>query len=252
MKKLLNLHAFKQDPFGFIIDAIITIVVNLVIPIPLAGTFVSSLRGPALGCLASLLLLGLFMLVTIGTIILSPFLVSSSFLQQLTSNLVIPSNIAADDSFIETSIPVQNPFGGVGMSYTTVTAYYLDPNYFLQFGRVHTGVDLVPTETYFENSKTYKETHQIVIFSTINGSVSHFIDEYGGETVEVTNSENTLKAVFVHFSKVLVNSGVTIKAGTPIGIMGKTGFVTGEHVHYEIRIKNGNSWGITDPLQYIQ
>ena len=199
MKKLRNLHAFKQDPFGFIVDTIITIVVNLVIPIPLAGEVVSSLRGPALGCLVSLLLLGIFMLVTVGTIILSPFIISSSFLQQLTSSLVVPSNIAADDSFLETSIPVQNPLGGSGMSYTTITAYFLDPNYFLQFGKVHTGVDLVPNDTYYTNSKTYKETHQVVVFSTINGSVSHFIDEYGGETVEVTNDNNSLRAIFVHF-----------------------------------------------------
>lgn len=252
MKKLANLHAFKSDPIGFILDTIITIVVNLVIPIPLAGEVVSSMRGPALGCLVSLLLLGIFMLVTVGTIIMSPFIVSSGFLQQIAANLVVPSNIAADDSFLETSIPRQNPLGGVGMSYTTITAYFLDPNYFLQFGKVHTGVDLVPNDTYYANSKTYKETHQVVVFSTINGSVRHFIDEYGGETVEVTNSDSSLKAIFVHFKTVFVNSGATIKAGTPLGIMGKTGFATGEHVHYEIQLKNGNSWGITNPLQYIQ
>lgn len=252
MKKLANLHAFKNDPFGFIIDTLIAVVVNLVIPIPLAGNIVSSMRGPALGCLVSLLLLGIFMIVTIGTIIISPFLVSSSFLQQVTSSLVVPSNIAADDSFIETSTPVQNPFGGSGMSYTAISAYFLDPNYFLHFGKVHTGVDLVPNDSYFKNSKTYKETHQVVIFSTINGSVTHFIDGYGGETVEIINNENSLRVIFVHFSKVFVNSGDVIKAGTPIGIMGKTGFATGEHVHYEIRLKNGNSWVLTNPLQYIQ
>ncbi len=252
MKNLSKLHAFKQDPFGFIIDTLIAIVVNLVIPIPLAGELVSTLRGPALGCLVTLILLGIFMLVTIGTIIMSPFIVSSSFLQQITSSLVVPSNIAADDSFLETSIPSQNPLGGAGMSYTNITAYFLDPNYFLQFGKVHTGVDLVPNDTYYANSKTYKETRQVVVFSTLNGSVSHFIDGYGGETVEVTNDTNSLKAIFVHFKTVFVNSGATIKAGTPLGIMGKTGFATGEHVHYEIQLKNGNSWGITNPLQYIK
>lgn len=251
MKKLANLHAFKNDPIGFILDIIITIVVNLVIPIPLAGEVVSSLRGPALGCLVSLLLLGIFMIVTIGAIIMSPFLVSSSFLQQIAS-IAVPSNIAADDSFIEASIPRQNPLGGAGMSYTGITAYFLDPNYFLSFGKIHTGVDLVPNDTYYQNSKTYKESHQVVVFSTINGTTKHYIDQYGGETVEVTNNENTLKAIFVHFSKVFVDSGASVKAGTPLGIMGKTGFATGEHVHYEIQLKSGNSWGITNPLQYIQ
>lgn len=252
MKKLHNLRELKNDPFGTILDGLIAFVVNLVVPIPLAGNVVSSLRGPAIGCLVSILLLGLFMIVTVGTIIMSPFIVSSSFLQQITAQFAVPSNIAADDSFIETSIPHQNPLGGVGMSYAAITAYFLDPNYFLHFGKIHTGVDFVPTDTYYKNSKTYKETHQVVVFSTINGTVRHYVDGYGGETVEVTNDEQSLKAIFVHFSTVFVNTGATIKAGTPIGIMGKTGFATGEHVHYEIQLKNGNSWGITNPLQYIQ
>jgi murein DD-endopeptidase MepM/ murein hydrolase activator NlpD len=252
MKKLLNLREFKNDPFGFILDTIIGFIVNAVVPLPLSGELVSTLRGPAIGCFLSMLLLALFMLVTIGTIIMSPFLVTSDFLTRITAPFVVPSNIASDDSFIETPIPHQNPLGGVGMSYVAITAYFLDPNYFLHFGKIHTGVDFVPTDTYYKNSKTYKETHQVVVFSTINGTVRHYVDGYGGETVEVTNEQQSLKAIFVHFSTVFVNSGAVIKAGTPIGIMGKSGFATGEHVHYEIQVKSGNSWGITNPLQYIQ
>lgn len=252
IKRLNKIKAFQSDPLGFIADVLIMVIAHLFIPIPLAGKALQSFRGPVLGCLGTLIILAVFMLVVVGTLILSPFIVSSSFLQRFTTFAPSTLNISFDDSFFETSIPQQNPFGGPGMSYTSITAYFLDSAYLLHFGRIHTGIDLVPTETYFSTSKTYKETGQIAIFSTINGTTSHYIDQYGGETVEVTNTEQTYRVLYIHFKKVLVDSGQTVKAGTPLGIMGKTGRATGEHVHYEVRIKQGNSWRPVNPLGYIQ
>ncbi len=250
MRKIINAAQFKNDPIGTILDLLIVAVANLVVPVPLTPEMVRSLRGPVLGILASLFLMVLFMIITIGSVILSPLLLNSSFLQQLTSGLT-PSNIASDDSFSETTVPIQNPFGGQGLNYTTITAHFLDSNYFLNFGRIHTGMDLVPNESYFKNSKTYKETNQVVIFSTINGSARYYIDQYGSETVELVNAEQTAKVAFLHLSKVLVSGG-TIKAGTAIGIMGKTGLATGEHLHYEVRLRDGSSWRAVNPLNFIQ
>lgn len=251
MRKIINTAQFKNDPIGTVVDLLIVAVANLVVPVPLTPEMIRSLRGPALGLLASLFLMVLFMIITIGSVILSPLLLSSSFLQQLTSGIGISSNIASDDSFFETAVPRQNPFGGQGLNYTTITAHFLDSNYFLNFGRIHTGMDLVPNESYFKNSKTYTETNQVVIFSTINGSARYYIDQYGSETVEVVNAEQTAKVAFLHLSKVLVSGG-TIKAGTAIGIMGRTGLATGEHLHYEVRLKDGSSWRAVNPLNFIQ
>ena len=121
------------------------------------------------------------------------------------------------DVYKRQAVPLQNPFGGQGLTYTTITAHFLDSNYFLNFGRIHTGMDLVPNETYYKTSKTYKETNQVVIFSTINGTARYFIDQYGSETVEVINTDQTARVAFLHLSKVLVSGG-TIKAGTAIGL----------------------------------
>ena len=52
--------------------------------------------------------------------------------------------------------------------------------------------------------------------------------------------------------EVCVSTGQTAQAGTPLGEMGKTGFATAEHVHYEIRIKDGSNWLPVNPLTYIQ
>lgn len=248
LSKLKKIGDFKSDPLGFIIDSIVIIVVNLLVPIPMSGKLAAQFRGPVLGCLISLLILGLFILSVVGTILMTPVLLTSGFLKTFT----LSSGSSSGNGFTETSIPRQNPFGGQGMDYCTVSAYFMDAGYYLVFGKNHTGVDLVPSDSYFANSESYKTIREIIIFSTLNGKVNYYIDTEGGETVEITNSDNSLKAIFIHFSQVLVNSGDTIKAGTPIGVMGSTGFSTGAHVHYEIRIKDGSSWLAVNPLNYIQ
>jgi len=109
----------------------------------------------------------------------------------------------------------------------------------------------VPSAEYLKNSQTYKEYKQVVVYSTVNGTARHYVDQFGGETVEVTSSDNAMKVVFIHFSQVLVESGEVI-AGTPLGIMGETGNATGEHVHYEVKIKDGDTWLAVNPLNYIK
>ncbi len=243
---------FTNDPFGFIFDAIVTIVVNLVIPIPLAGVAISALRAPILGFLASLIILMIFMLIAVGVMLFSPILIPSQVIQNITSIFQENSlHIAPDTSFLPTSIPKQNPFGGPGMSFTNVTAGFFDPSYFKRFGINHTGLDLVPTDEYFKESKTWQETHKVVIFATINGTARTYTDQYGGETVEITNNDNSLKVIYIHFSTTLAKPG-QISPGTPVGIMGETGFATGEHVHYEIQTRDGNNWLPVNPLNYIQ
>ena len=249
--KVKKVNDFKSDPIGFIADALITIIVNLVIPIPLAGSFVSHFRGPVLGCLATTIIMGLFMIMVVGTAIMSPFIVSASLFKKTTTFDVTNLNVEHDGTFYETSSPRQNPFGGPGMSYTNITAHFMSPSYFLRFGRIHYGIDLVPSSEYYKSSKTYKETGKVIIFSTINGQVDHYIDKYGGKTVAITNSDSTYKVIYIHFSQFLVEDESTIKAGTPIGIMGSTGFATGDHVHYEIRVNQDGNWKAVNPVSYI-
>lgn len=256
--KLLNyvntFRKLKDDPFGFIVDSLVTVIVSLVIPLPLAGIAVSTFRAPILGLLASLVALMLFMMMVVGIIFMSPAVLSTAFLQNIVESLPFGQNtlnIPPDTSFTETSVPKQNPLGGSGMLFTTVTAYYMDADYYLRFGRNHEGIDLVPSDTYYQNSTTYQQVQKVAVFATINGTARHFVDSYGGESIEIVNSSNNMKVVYVHFSQVLVESG-TVRAGTPIGIMGGTGFSTGDHVHYEVRIKDGNNWLPVNPLNHIQ
>lgn len=254
--KLFNhakrIKAFKDDPLGFIIDTVISIVVNLIIPLPLAGEAAAQMKGPILGCLVGLVLMGLFVLIVLGTVILSPFLATENFLGSLLAPITSRSNIPADGSFVQTETPMQIPLGGNGLSYVSITAGFMDPAYFLTFGIVHYGVDLVPNDTYYANSQSYKDTHEVVVYATHSGTVNFYVDSYGAETVEVINDDGSIKTVYKHMKEVFVKTTDKVKAGSPLGIMGKTGLATAEHVHYEVRLKRTNGWEAVNPLQYIR
>ena len=56
-----------------------------------------------------------------------------------------------------------------------------------------------------------------------------------------------ISTLYAHGSEILVEVGQTVKAGTPILKVGSTGYSTGPHAHFEVRV-NGK---YVDPLQYI-
>lgn len=244
-----SLRAVTNDPFGFIVDTFIKIIVNLVIPIPLAGDIVAKLKGPILSFLTSIVILGIMLFVTLITIFVSVFMSPTGFFQVLTGSLT-GTEVGINTEFIQSAIPSQNPLGGQGMSYTSVTAGFMDPSYFLQFGKNHTGIDLVPSTTYYANSSAYQENKKVIIYSTHIGKAKYYIDGEGGKTVELTNGD--LKTIFIHFKEVYVETGGDVQAGTPLGEMGSTGFATGDHLHYEIRIKDEDEWLPVNPLSYIK
>lgn len=237
--------SFIEDPLNAILNGLVRIVLMMFIPVPLPDAVIIQLRTSILQILFTLLL------VIIVTIIGFIGIISLPFAQSPT--LIVP---VTDTSFVPTDIPFQNPFGGSGLSFVRITAYFRDPAYYTYFGKWHTGVDFVPSDIYYQQSSAYIDStninHDIIIFSTINGTVSYYQDQYGSHTVEVLNKGRTLKVLYLHLNNVFVTTGQEIVAGTPIGTMGNTGFSTGEHLHYEIQVKNNGTWTAIDPLEYIQ
>ena len=250
IKNAVNAKKFKEDPIGFIVDTITSIIINLVIPIPLAGEIVSQFKGVVLGCLVGLIALSLFLMVSIGTLLLSPTALTSGFFEKFITSLnpeqeVLPAN------FPQSEIPSLSPLGGAGVDNTTITAGFMDPAYLIKFGKNHFGIDIVPNGKYFQG-ESYQQNKKVIVYATHKGKAYTYIDQYGGQTVEVTNNEGSLKTVYVHFKVTYAKTGDTINAGTPLGEMGRTGKATGEHVHYEIRIKDGSNWKAVNPLTYIK
>ena len=58
---------------------------------------------------------------------------------------------------------------------------------------------------------------------------------YTGKTVMIDHGHG-LSSVYVHMNKILVRDGQRVTKGTPIGAVGKTGRVTGSHLHWGISL----------------
>lgn len=71
-------------------------------------------------------------------------------------------------------------------------------------------------------------------------------NKYYGKMVEIETDEVIFK--YGHMNEIDVNQGDNINQGEKIGLMGKTGYATGSHLHFEIRINNTS----VDPEKIIK
>ncbi len=58
----------------------------------------------------------------------------------------------------------------------------------------------------------------------------------------------SLSTLYAHLTKIYVQSGEAVNRGDVIGAMGSTGWSTGSHLHYEVRVGNSKK----NPLNYIK
>ena len=91
--------------------------------------------------------------------------------------------------------------------------------------KLHEGIDLAVDEG-------------TPVVATANGVVTYAEEEKGyGKIVRVDHG-GQLVSGYAHNSKLLVQVGEYVVKGQIIALSGKTGNVTGEHVHYEVRYKD--------------
>ncbi|NLB87919.1 MAG: peptidoglycan DD-metalloendopeptidase family protein [Syntrophomonadaceae bacterium] len=105
----------------------------------------------------------------------------------------------------------------------------------LQERRMHTGVDIGAPMS----ASIVAADSGTVIFAgwmSANGNTT-VIDHGGG-----------ISTVYAHQSKFLVKKGDVVVKGQEIGKVGSTGWSTGPHLHFEVRV-NGNH---TNPMSYIK
>ncbi len=117
-----------------------------------------------------------------------------------------------------------------------ISAYYLDPTYYAEFGSNHYGVDI--TGGGFYGASIYAARAGTVISSGDAG------DGYGCKVI-IDHGDGFI-TVYAHNSYNVVSTGQYVGKGELIGYGGSTGYSTGPHLHYEVRY-NGEK---IDPANY--
>lgn len=75
---------------------------------------------------------------------------------------------------------------------------------------------------------------------TADGEVTYSGWYSGYGKLIIVNHGNGIETLYGHCSELLVGVGATVKKGQVIARMGSTGYSTGPHVHYEVRV-NGSA-----------
>ena len=136
-------------------------------------------------------------------------------------------------------VKIRKPFDGdfaVTFKFGEAPQWYLD-----KIGYPHSGIDYaLPTGT--------------AVLSCDEGMVSR-VDKHPlgwGNFVQVNHAWGV--SHYAHLSAIKVKVGQQVKAGEQVGLSGATGYVTGAHLHFGIKV-NGvpaeKTKGWTDPTPYF-
>jgi len=119
-----------------------------------------------------------------------------------------------------------------------------NPKLYKRFGLLgHNGID-------------YASPKGREIKATDSGTVAYsYNDKDGyGEVIKLKHSWG--ESIYAHLNKRLVKKGARVKRGQVIGTVGSTGFSTGNHLHFGIRINpvnyNNGYFGWVNPFHHIE
>lgn len=108
------------------------------------------------------------------------------------------------------------------------------------FSAGHKGID-INTFTFYPRALNVQ--NGIVVFAGVEG------DGYGNKVILYYG--DNLFAVYAHLEKISVEQGAFILEGEEIGLVGNTGNSSGNHLHFELFHKEGNSNINIDPMDYL-
>ncbi len=86
-----------------------------------------------------------------------------------------------------------------------------------------------------------------LVYATATGTVIESEPhKFYGKRI-IIDHHNGYKTIYAHLNRIKVHKGQWIKKGQKIGTVGKTGYTTGPHLHYEVLYNNVNK----DPENYL-
>ncbi len=107
----------------------------------------------------------------------------------------------------------------------------------------HKGIDIALPGGALEGASVSAAASGTVVISRYSTSAGNWIILYHG---------NSTYTVYMHLSHLNVSAGETVSQGQTIGLVGNTGWSTGAHLHFEVRIGGFvNSSYSVDPLGYV-
>ncbi|MBN1621580.1 MAG: peptidoglycan DD-metalloendopeptidase family protein [Endomicrobiales bacterium] len=149
--------------------------------------------------------------------------------KQLTSQQEITQYVE-DQRAIYRAIPNCKPCVG---RITSKFGYRVHPVY--KVYEMHTGVDIA-------NAKNTP------VYATAYGTVIYCDWQPGYGRLIIIDHGYSYKTYYGHLSKYMIKPGDYVKRGQLIALMGNTGTSTGDHLHYEVRLKRKP----TNPQKYFK
>jgi len=164
--------------------------------------------------------------------VLSLPLVAVFILTHTGINVVSDSLIDVDKE--TRTITILNPLdGSVAAEINQEMAWPVTGKVTLRFGEsslyqlFHTGIDIAnPDGLIGDPIIPFMEGVVIYAGETARGYGKHVIIDHG----------NNISSVYAHLDRIYVYNGQKVKIGDVIGKMGSTGWSTGPHLHFEIRV----------------
>lgn len=85
------------------------------------------------------------------------------------------------------------------------------------------------------------------IIATADGTIEFSGNKSGYGKAVIVNHGNGFKTLYAHAFEIIVSKGDVVKKSTLLARMGSTGYSTGPHLHYEIRLNNEP----IDPMMFV-
>lgn len=110
---------------------------------------------------------------------------------------------------------------------------------------MHTGIDIASSGGAHVNILPYKAG--TVINAGWNGSYGYcVIISHGSDS-----AGNEFRTLYAHLSSISVSVGQSVGMSTVLGKMGSTGYSTGTHLHFELRLLTNGATKFYNPAYYI-
>ena len=132
------------------------------------------------------------------------------------------SGVGTGDMMWPVNGPITSPFG-----------YRIHP--ILGYRKLHTGID-------------FGVGYGTPIQAADSGTVIYATWMSGYGNVIIIDHGRGISTLYAHQSSLAVGNGARVSRGQVVGYVGSTGFSTGPHLHFEVRI-NGNP---VDPMGYLR